>query len=296
MIRRRLLSLLLLALAGASARTSSAADADPLAAGRAALERGDADQAAVQLEKAVGAKPASPEAHYWLGMAYGAQTQRAGLLSKMGLAKKAKAEFLRTVELDPNSIDARFRLLEFYVAAPGIAGGDEAKGMEQAAEIKRRDALDGHRAYARVYTMQKKLDLAEKEMGEAVRENPKSAKARYFHGNTLLNQKDWKRSLEEYDAALSLDAGYMPAHFRIGQLAAQSEPGGSGLARGEESIRKYLAYKPSADEPGLARAWYWLGMIQEKQGKKGDARQSYESSKKLDPDSKDVADALKRVS
>ena len=294
MMRSRLRSFLFVLMA-AAASTLSAADVDPLAAGRAALERGDADQAAAQLEKAVAAKPASPEAHYWLGMAYGAQTQRAGLLSKMGLAKKAKAEFSKTVELDPNSIDARFRLLEFYVAAPGIAGGDEAKGLEQAAEIQKRDRLEGHRAYARVYTMQKKLDLAEKELAEAVREQPKSAKAHYFHGNTLLNQKDWKRSLEEYDQALALDAAYMPAHFRIAQLAAQSETS-SYYPRGEESIRKYLAYKPTADEPGLARAWYWLGMIQEKQGKKADARQSYESSKKLDADSKDVAEALKRVS
>jgi tetratricopeptide (TPR) repeat protein len=213
----------------------------------------------------------------------------------LGYAKKARAEFLKTVELDPNSIDARFRLVEFYIAAPGIAGGDEAKGLEQAAEIKKRDALEGRRAYARIYTMQKKLELATKEMAEAVRENPKSAKAHYFYGNTLLNQKDWKRSLEEYDVALSLDAAYMPAHFRVGQLAAMSESSAYS-ARGEESIRKYLGYKPAIDEPGLARAWYWLGMIQEKQGKKADARQSYESSLKLDKDSKDAGEALKRVS
>src|SRR5438132_6320340 len=130
-------------------------------------------------------------------------------------------------------------------------------------------------------------------MVEAVREQPKSAKAHYFLGNALLNQKDWKGSLHEYEMALSLDAAYMPAYFRMGQHAAQSE---SNYARGEEGLRKYLQYKPAEGEPGLARAWYWLGMVQEKQGKKAEARQSYGNALKLAPDSKDVSEALRRVS
>ena len=67
-------------------------------------------------------------------------------------------------------------------------------------------------------------------------------------------------------------------------------------ARGEEAIRKYLNYKPAEDEPALASAWYWLGMIQEKQGKKAEARQSYLNALKLAPDAKNINEALKRVS
>jgi len=37
-------------------------------------------------------------------------------------------------------------------------------------------------------------------------------------------------------------------------------------------------------------------MIQEKQGEKAEARQSYMNSQKLAPDSQDVIEALKRVS
>ena len=79
----------------------------------------------------------------------------------------------------------------------------------------------------------------------------------------------------------------------LGQHAALSE---SNYARGEEAVRKYLGYKPAHDEPALARAWYWLGMIQEKEGKKADARQSYTNAQKLTPDAKDINEALKRVS
>ena len=287
----RKLTIVLLILIALPALAST--DADLVAAGRAALDRGDVDQAIAQFEKAVTANANSFQAHYYLGLAYGRKAQKDGMFAGMSLIPKAKAEWERAVEINPNSLDARLRLIEFYIAAPGIVGGSEDKALEQAAEVKKRDALDGHRAYAHVYSMQKKLDLATKEMVEAVREQPKSAKAHYFLGNMLLNQKDWAGSLHEYEMALSLDAAYMPAYFRIGQHAAQSE---GNYAKGEAAIRKYLAYKPGDDEPALARAWYWLGMIQEKQGKKADARQSYANAQKLTPEAKDVIEALKRVS
>ena len=271
----------------------AATDAELIAAGRAALDRGDADQAIAQLEKAIALNPNNPDAHYVLGLAFGRKALDAGMFGAMSQIGRAKEEWQRTIELNPNSIDARLRLIEYYLRVPGVAGGSEEKAMEQAAEARKRDALAGHRAYAYVYTLEKKPDLAVKEMVEAVREQPKSAKAHYFLGNALLTQKDWKGSLHEYEMALSLDAAYLPSYFRIGQHAALSE---SNYVRGEEAIRKYLGYQPAEGEPALARAWYWLGMIQEKQGKKAEARQSYTKSLALAPNSKDVDEALKRVS
>lgn len=273
--------------------SAQAADLPAVTAARAALERGDADAAIAQLEKAVAANPKDARAHYYLGLANGRKAQKAGIFGGMSNIGAAKDEWLRAVELDPAYLDARLRLIEFYIAAPSIAGGSEAKALEQAVEARKHDAFDGHRAYAHVYSMQKKYDLAVKELADAVREQPKSAKAHYLLGNALLNQKNWKDALHEYEMTLSLDRGYMPAHFRIGQLAAQSE---SSYARGEESLRKYLAYKPTDEEPAPARAWYWLGMIQEKQGRKADARQSFANAQKLSPEAKDINEALKRVS
>lgn len=265
---------------------------DSLAAGRAALDRRDSDQAIAQFEKAIGQKPNSSEAHYSLGSAYAQKAETANMLSQMSLFKKAKDEWGRAFELDPGFFNARLRLIEFYASAPALAGGSEDKAMELASDAKKRDAFDGHRAYWRIYTIQKKYDVATKEMRDAVREQPKSVKAHYFLGNALLNQQDWKASQQEYETALSLDAAYMPTYFRIGHLAARSE---SNYARGEEALRKYIGYKPVEDEPRVGTAWYWLGMIQEKQGKKAEAKQSYLTAQRLAPDLKEATDALKRM-
>src|SRR6478672_11092445 len=141
-----------------------AADSPPIAAGRAALDRGDADQAIAQFEKAVAANPKDARAHYYLGLANGRKAQKAGMFGGMSYIGAAKDGWLRAIELDPRYLEARLRLIEFYIAAPSLAGGSEEKALGQAAEAKKRDAFDGHRAYAHVYTMQKKYDLAVKEM------------------------------------------------------------------------------------------------------------------------------------
>ena len=257
------------------------------------MRRGDNEQAAKLFEQALKLKPNSAEYHYHLGGAYGNQAQKAGMFGGLGLAKKSKAELERAVQLDPNYLEARFALIDFLSIAPGIVGGSMEKALEHAAEIKKRDAIDGHRAYGRIYTRQKKTDLARKEYVDAVRENPNSPKAHYFLGNFLVNEKDWSGSLHEYEYAIKLDPAYMPPWFRIGYHATKSE---SNYARGEESLRKYLGHTPADDEPSLASAWYYLGMLQEKQGKKAEARQSYGNALKLAPASKDVSEALKRVS
>jgi tetratricopeptide (TPR) repeat protein len=276
-----------------AASAFSATDTQLFTDGKAAMKRGDADQAAKLFEQAVAAKPSSAEYHYYLGTAYGAQAQKAGMFGGFSLAKKTKGEFERATQLDPNYLEPRFALVDFYSIAPGIAGGSDEKALEQAGEIKKRNALEGHRAFGRIYNRQKKFDLARKEYVDAVREQPTSPKAHFYLGNFLVSQKDWTGSLHEYDYALKLDPNYMPAYFRIGHHAVQSE---SNYARGEESLRKYLGYTPAEDEPSLASAWYWLGMLQEKTGRKADAKQSYTNALKLAPTSKDIAEALKRVS
>jgi tetratricopeptide (TPR) repeat protein len=261
--------------------------------GRAAMARNDADAAATIFEKAVAQNPKSAEAHFLLGSAYGSQAQKASIFGQASLASKTKDEFERAVELDPNHLEARFALVQYYVMAPGFMGGSYDKAFEQTAEIKKRDPLMAHRSAAFIYSHQKKTEEAKKEYFAEVQEFPKSARAHYDLGLFHVSEKNYKAAFDEYQNALKLDAAYMPAHFRIGQLSVQSS---ADYARGEEALRKYLAYTPKSDEPSLARAHYWLGQIFEKQGKKAEAKASFATSLKLNPNQKDVAEALKRVS
>jgi tetratricopeptide (TPR) repeat protein len=276
-----------------SVSASAATHAELAAAGKAALERGEFEKSADLYQQAIKLEPKNARYHYYLGAAWGEIAQGAGVLKQASMAGKIRDEFEKAVQLDPSFLDARFALIDFYTVAPGFMGGSMEKALAQAAEIKKRDNIDGHRAYARVYARQKKVDLARKEFVDAVRDNPNSARAHYLLGGFYLSDKNWTAALQELEAALRLDPNYMPAHYRLGAFAALS---GQQHARGEEALRKYLSYKPADQEPSHAWAWYFLGTIQEKQGKKAEAKASYTNAKKLAPNAKDISEALKRVS
>ena len=262
--------------------------------GRIAMAQNDSETAADYLEKAVQLKPNSAPAHFALGQAYGNQAQSANMFKQASLATKTKSEFERAVELDPNYLDARLGLIDYYMIAPGIMGGSEDKAIEQAAEIKKRDVYYGHRAYARVYQRQKKNDLVRAEWVAAIKDQPQAAKphvslALYY----AFTDKNYAAAWTEIETALKLEPNWVPMQFRVGQIAAVS---GQQFARGEEALRKYLAYKPKENEPDLANTHYYLGMIYEKQGKKAEAKQSYAAAVKMNPGAKAFNEALKRVS
>jgi Tfp pilus assembly protein PilF len=260
---------------------------------RIAMAQGDSERAEELLTKAIKLKNAAAY-HYHLGQALGDQAMKASMFGKAALAGKVRDEFEKASQLDPNLIEARFGLIDFYMLAPAMLGGSDEKALAQAAEIKKRDAYQGHRAYSRIYQRQKKNDLARREYQDLLREQPQSAAAHNVYGAFLANvDKNYKSAFEEIDTAVRLDPAYMPAYFRLGAVAAAS---GAQLARGEEALRKYLTHQPKESEPSLADAHYWLGMVYEKQGKKTEAKQSYLTAQRFSPASKTVAEALKRVS
>ena len=72
-----------------------------------------------------------------------------------------------------------------------------------------------------------------------------------------------------------------------------SVAGTDGTRRARKSGRVFR--KRSGAEASIARAYYWLGGIYEKEEKKADAKSSYAASLKINPNQKDVDAAMKRV-
>jgi Tfp pilus assembly protein PilF len=165
--------------------------------------------------------------------------------------------------------------------------------LEQAKAIKAIDPIVGHRAFAFVYTQQKKPELAKKELVDAIGEQPDSPKAHSFFGQYLVNvEKNYTAAFTEFDTALKVDPGYMAAFYHLGRTAALAD---TNLARGEESLKKYLAYTPKENEPTLANAHYYLGAIYEKEGKTAEAKLSYQTALELNPAQKQASEALTRM-
>jgi tetratricopeptide (TPR) repeat protein len=218
---------------------------------------------------------------------------RAGMFKMLPLARKAEAAFARAVELDPDFLDARFALMEFHLMAPGVLGGSVDTARNQAVEIRRRESLAGHRAFAALAVAEKDLDGARNEHLAALEEQPGPAAARYWYGVFLMiTTKEYEAAREQFAAALALDPGYRAAQFQIGHVAALS---GTSLDEGKAALLEYLEHEPGPSDLPLYRAHYWLGLLNERLGDRPAARRHLEEARKIRPNDKETRKALARL-
>ena len=115
--------------------------------GRIAFGQHDYDTAAARFEAAVELHTHKADFHLWLGRAYGRQAEHAFVLKQPWLAGKARRQFETAVALDPQSVAARWALMEYYLKAPGFLGGSRDKARAEARAIERCDAAAGRAAW-----------------------------------------------------------------------------------------------------------------------------------------------------
>jgi len=260
--------------------------------GRLAFGRGNSESAVAYLEKAIALEPRNSDYHLWLGRVVGMEAQKASLFGKASLAKRTKAEFEKAVELDPNNLEARSSLIDYYVVAPGIMGGSIEKAEQQAAEIAKRDPIRGVGETAKVYRLQKKNQEAEKVLVEGIRKYPAEKSLRRDLGFFYQQGESWQKAWQTFAWLVKDDPSDMASQYQLGRTAALS---GLYLDEGEQALLKYLAYTPKSDEPPLKWAHVRLGTIYEKKKRADLAKAQYRQALALDPKFKEAKEALAKL-
>lgn len=92
--------------------------------------------------------PAVARCHLVLGQSLGWKAMTGGVMSALGYAGDMREAFKKAVELDPNNMDARFYLLQFYMMAPGIMGGGTGKAETLATQTATLNAEAGKLMHA----------------------------------------------------------------------------------------------------------------------------------------------------
>jgi tetratricopeptide (TPR) repeat protein len=226
--------------------------------GQTRVAQGDPDRAIACLEHCVALAPGDARSENGLGDAYGLAAQKAGLFSKWGLAKKCLAAYQRAVALAPANVSYHLSLLNYFIAAPALAGGGNDRAQAEVAEIMGLSPVDGHR-----------------ELG-------------------ILKAKDGQtdEALREFHAALALDPNDYGALYGIGRLAATT---GQVLSEGHADLERCRQLKvPDDMAPRSAVAWR-LGNIEERLGHPAQARADYEAALREDATFQPAADALQKL-
>lgn len=130
----------------------------------AASNSRDTDQreAALQsLEACAQRLPAAAPCHWGVGSVAGALAMSGGMMKAMTMAPKVKAAFVRALEADPLYTPARSGLVQYYLMAPGVAGGSVSKAQEAASAEQARQPDFSRLLQAQVQMHEKQWSKAE---------------------------------------------------------------------------------------------------------------------------------------
>lgn len=260
--------------------------------GRIAMEERKNDRAADYFETATKLEPKNSTYFLWLGRAYGREAQDANVLRQPGLAKKTRSAWERAIELDPENLDARSDLIQYYVQAPGFLGGSSAKAREQAEEIRKRNALRGYLELGALYERDKQYADAEKAYLSAAKEKSDRHVGEYRLGVFYQNTGAYDKAFDLFESMIAANPSEVGALFQIGKTGAMS---GQRLARATEALEAYLQTTPGRNDPSLAAAHWRLGMVHEKRQDRERAKTEYQSALRLDPTFKPATESLKKL-
>ncbi len=258
-------------------------DAQGLAAS-ALLSLQDADAAKLEaqaklLQQCVERQPREPACHYALGQVLGAQAMSGGMMKAMTLTGRIKESFQKALELDPQSFEAREALQQFYLMAPGIAGGSASKARALADEVRDSQPELAHLLRARVlqndgdmagaerelrafkpgkelglnrawvqqwaglglsYLQDKQLGKARAWFEQLTKEQPQAALGPFGLARVAAAEQRWDESARCFDQARGLEgAKDLPIDYRLG-LMLQAK---GDKAQAKAALERYLAGK-----------------------------------------------------
>jgi tetratricopeptide (TPR) repeat protein len=245
---------------------------------RAYFTLSDWDKSISACEKAVSLDPDNSQYHLWLGRTYGEKADHSRFLTAAGLAKKVRGEFETAVRLNPDNVEARTDLAEFYLEAPGIVGGGRDKAEAQAQKLAAMDPVKAGWVKGR---------LAEKNKDSLSAENEYRAAIQASHGAALA----WLNLAFFYRHTGRLDA--MEDAIRHASTAPMNQPevlmeSAEMLLRSKrdlplaiELLHRYLSAPSTVEAAPAFKAHYLLGTALEQQGDKPAAAQEYHTALSL---------------
>lgn len=261
-----------------------------------ALDAGDGarlDAAAKTMQQCVERQPSDAICHFALGRVLGAQAMGASMFKAMSLAGRIKEAFLKAFELEPNAVEMRSALQQFYLMAPGMAGGSVSKARELAQDL--RDSQPEHAKLMRARVAQHEDNYAEAERELA------SLKP----GKDLGLQTEWREAWAAQGMQYLRDKQYAKAKSWFEQLQReqpQHAAAGYGLGRVateigqlDEAIRQFERARGLEGAEALPFD-HRLGVAWQMKGDKVQAKallERFVANKKANP--RNLDDARKRL-
>lgn len=232
----------------------------------ARLVAGDAtkrDEVVKRAEQCVIEQPQSARCHSAVGSLYGALAMSGGMTSGMKYVGKIKDALQKAVELAPSNYDMRRDLIQFYLQAPGIAGGSVRRATENAEAFTKIDPFRGQILMADVLAYEKKFDRAEATLqalkpADAAQTEALTSSLSSL-GFSMINGEQHKRAQALFERLVGQRASNAIAHFGLGRALLEQKQIDAAITAMERALqidpkinahyRLGIAYQTRGDKP-----------------------------------------------
>ncbi len=157
--------------------------------------------------------------------------------------------------------------------------------------VEARTWLAGYYAQAPVFAGGSKTKAIE-QYEAAINIDPGYIPAYTNYGIALMGFEEYDQALHNFEKTLELDADNFQALLFIGKLSAESS---MFTTQGELSLKKFLDQVPDEYTKQKGEAWWYLGTIYMNDGNENNARTAYENAVKLDPEKEEYQKSLKKL-
>ena len=247
--------------------TPEKAKAQHVARGQALLKEKKFQEASLEFRSALQIDEKLADAHWGLANAY------------EGLQRYQEAfeEMRLTAELDPNNLDVRVRLGNYYLVGSKQSSAAITEAERLAKEVLEKDPnnIEGHILMGSVLFAQDKKSEAFAELNHAVELNPKRVESYLSLARFYVLTKDLATAEATYQRAISVSGGSALAHYEYGKFLV----GANRPDVAESEFQQAVQVDPNNREARFILASFYL--VNKRFDK---AEESYKALAELDKD------------
>jgi tetratricopeptide (TPR) repeat protein len=230
-------------------------------------------------------------ANYWYkyGGVMGLKALEVNKLRAFFMLDDIKDALMQAANLDPNHIEARWALVEYYIQLPGLVGGSREKALKFANQLEKISPVDGYLAKGYVYEYNNEPQLAETYYKKAVQVG--ASFTCYSKLASFYEKRNPKKAIETIEQA-SKKLNRNALNYHLGKVSATYNV---DLAKGEMCLKKYITNYSLEDGVPLEWAYFNLARIYRHQKLKHQAQNWINKALKARPDNPKFIEEKKQI-
>ncbi|MEZ4778970.1 MAG: tetratricopeptide repeat protein [Flavobacteriaceae bacterium] len=228
----------------------------------------DWDTAIRYYEILLKSNPNNANYHFKYGGSLGMKALEISKIRALSYVGDIKNHFEKAAMLDPNHIEVRWALVEYYIQLPGIIGGSEKKAIKYADELGKISPVDGYLANGYIAEYSNRPQDAEKFYKKAI-EVGGSPHTYEKLANLYENNNQPKEAISTASTSLKIHKRNQ-LNYQIGKIAAQYN---LDAELGIHCLQAYLKNHSAKDGVPKDWAYYRLAQIYKNLGQKENALQ-----------------------